>query len=202
MIEKEIFENKRVVVFDLDGTIVRLEVDWETLKQTLSKKFIQVHGGNHSFKSVSECLSKIVKLNDIALLESFFKIILQYEMEKIHETRPIEETLFFINNLNLFGVKDNVKMAILSLNMRDTIIKSLEITKIKDHFECIVGREDVRHWKPNPEGLLKIKNYFGARKDEIIYFGDMEKDIITGKNSGIDTFRINDLIKFVKKKKK
>jgi phosphoglycolate phosphatase len=202
MIEKELFENKRVIVFDLDGTIVRLDVDWETLKQTLSEKFIQIHGGNHSFKSVSECLSKVVKLNDIRLLESFFKIILHYEMEKIHKTQPIEETLFFIKNLNLFGVKDKVKMAVLSLNMRDTIIKSLEIAKIKERFEFIVGREDVRHWKPSPEGLLKIKNYFGAKKDEIIYFGDMKKDIITGKNSGIDALRINDLIKFVKKKKK
>ncbi|MHA2400604.1 MAG: HAD family hydrolase [Promethearchaeota archaeon] len=202
MITKELFKLKKIVIFDLDGTVVRLTVDWESLKHTLSKKFISVYSEDCSFKSVSECLSKVVEKNDIALLESFFEIILQFELENIQKTQPIDEIIYFINNFSSFGVKKNVKSAILSLNMRETIIKSLEIAKVEEKIDYIVGREDVRHWKPHPEGLLKIKHHFNAQKEEMIYFGDKKKDILTGKNSGIDAFWINDLIKLIRKKEK
>ena len=92
-------------------------------------------------------------------------------------------------------------MAILSLNTRKTIISSLKLAKIYNKFEIIVGREDVRKWKPNPEGLLKIQNHYNVRSEEMIYFGDLRKDVLTGNNAGIDAFLINDLISLVNKKR-
>jgi pyrophosphatase PpaX len=92
-------------------------------------------------------------------------------------------------------------LAILSLNTRETIISSLKLTKIYNKFDIIVGREDVRKWKPNPEGLLKIQKHYNARREEMIYFGDLRKDVLTGNNAGIDAFYINELISLVHKKK-
>jgi phosphoglycolate phosphatase len=199
MIKKELLRNKRVIVFDLDGTVVRLAVDWDSLKHLLSEKYSEIYGEYCSFSSVSECLRTIVDKNDNATLEDFFKIILQYELENIENTQPIREIIFFINNLELFGVNNSSKLAILSLNMRDTIKKALGIANLEEKFDFILGREDVKHWKPNPAGLLKIKDNFNVKKEEIIFFGDKKKDLLTGKNSGIDAFWIDDLIKLVKK---
>ena len=195
------FKDKKVIVFDLDGTIVRLSVEWTSLKNKLKNEYSKLYDESCSFESISACLSKIVERNDNHVLESFFNIIRQYELERIQKTQPIEESVFFINNTELFGVKENTKLAILSLNTRRTIIYSLKLAKIYKKFDFIVGREDVRKWKPNPEGLLKIQNHYNVEKEEVIYFGDLRKDILTGTNARIDAFHISSLITLVNKKR-
>lgn len=194
------FKDKKVIVFDLDGTIVRLSVEWVSLKNKLMNDYSKIYDESCFFKSVSACLNKVVERSDNHVLESFFKIIRKYEIEKIQETQLIEESVFFIKNKELFGVKENTKLTILSLNARRTIISSLKLAKIRSKFDFIIGREDVRKWKPNPEGLLKIQNHYKVRKGEMIYFGDLRKDILTGENARIDAFLINDLISLVSKK--
>ncbi|MCJ7649765.1 MAG: HAD hydrolase-like protein, partial [Candidatus Lokiarchaeota archaeon] len=61
-----------------------------------------------------------------------------------------------------------------------------------------IGREDVRKWKPEPEGLFRIKEKFNANTEQMIFFGDMEKDIDAGKAAGVDSFFIDTLIKIVR----
>lgn len=193
------FEGKKVIIFDLDGTVVHLAADWMSLKKKLVDKYRKIYIEDYSFDSVSACLSNIVKKSDYDILETFFDIIRQYELDNIEENKPIEETIFFINNLELFGVKSTTKLAILSLNTRMTIIESLKLANISDKFNFLVGREDVRKWKPDPEGIYKIKDHYGIKKEEMIYFGDLQKDVLTGNNAGIEVYFIDDLIRLVKK---
>ena len=195
--KKLLFKDKKVIVFDLDGTIVRLAADWTTLKNILLEKYSKLYDEKCSFESISACLSKIVERGDEEILKNFFNIIKHYELENIRDNQPIEETIFFINNKELFGCNKDAKIAVLSLNTRDTIIKSLELANILNEIDLIIGREDLRKWKPDPEGLLKIQEYFKIKKENMLYFGDMEKDILTGKNAGIEAYLINALIQLV-----
>ena len=73
MIKKGIFNTKKVIVFDLDGTVVRLPVNWDSLKQLLSKKYTEIYAEHCSFSSVSECLSTIVDKNDMVTLENTWR---------------------------------------------------------------------------------------------------------------------------------
>jgi len=170
------FSNKRFIIFDLDGTIVKLNVDWVALREKLLNDYKKIYSENCSFESISACLNKVVEKDDEEVLEKFFKIICQYELENIHATQPMIETVFFINNLETFGIDKSVKLAILSLNIRETIITSLKLAKIFVKFDLIIGREDVRKWKPDPVGLLRIQDFYKAKKEEMIYFGDLKKD--------------------------
>jgi HAD superfamily hydrolase (TIGR01549 family) len=196
------FKDKKAIVFDLDGTVVNLAADWMSLKKKLFDMYKNVYNEVCLFESVSACLSNIIEKGDIEILENFFDIIRKYELENIQENKPIEETIFFINNKEEFGVKEDTKLAILSLNTRLTIIKSLKLANIMDKFDFCVGREDVRKWKPDPEGIHKIQVQFGLKKEEMIYFGDLKKDILTGENAGIDVFYIEELINLVKQRKR
>jgi phosphoglycolate phosphatase len=196
------FENKTIIVFDLDGTIVHLDTDWHHLKILLSKRYAKLYEGEKcEFEHISACLSQVVKKNDEIELSHFFDMILDYEMKNIRNNKEIEETVFFINHLELFGVKKETKLAILSLNMRDTIMTILKLANLTQRFDLIMGREDVRAWKPNPFGLLEIQKYFNVKKDEMIYFGDTETDTKTGNNAGIEVHLVKELINLVKSKK-
>ncbi|MBA7514897.1 Phosphoglycolate phosphatase [subsurface metagenome] len=200
MPEKKIllFKDKKVIVFDLDGTIVRLAADWHSLKNVLNDRYSEHFQDGRQFTSISSCLSEIVEKGDEAELQRNFDVIKQYELDNIEKNEPIEETIYFINNTKLFGVKRGTKLAILSLNTRQTIKKSLELARISDKFDFILGREDVRSWKPEPEGLLRIMEHYKVNKEDMIYFGDLEKDLATGANAGIEAHYIDDLINLVK----
>jgi phosphoglycolate phosphatase-like HAD superfamily hydrolase len=200
MLDLTLLQNKKVIVFDLDGTIVNLTADWPTLKNILKNRYIKLFGNSCEFRSISGCLSTIAEKQDEQELQNFFDIIRTYEMKNIHETVPIGEIVYFIKHKEQFGIKELTKFAILSLNTRMTIKKSLELAGIEDQFDLIIGREDVRSWKPEPEGLFKIKTHFNIEKQDMIFFGDLEKDIKTGKNAGIEVYYIDDLITVIKKK--
>ncbi|TET60562.1 MAG: HAD family hydrolase [Promethearchaeota archaeon] len=193
------FEAKKVIIFDLDGTIVNLTADWMSLRDVLVEKYREIYEEQCDFERISKCLDTIVEKKDEEILEQFFDIIRQYELENIKDTQLIEESIFFINNKELFGIKNKVKFAVLSLNTRRSIIRSLELANIHNKIDLIVGREDVRRWKPAPDGLIKIQKYYKVSKKEMIFFGDLENDLLTGKNAGIEAYLIDDLIKFLNK---
>jgi HAD superfamily hydrolase (TIGR01549 family) len=195
------FKHKKVIIFDLDGTIAKLAVDWGHLKRLLTKRYNDVYGEDCEFVHISACLDQVVEKGDEVELERFFKILEDYEMKSIKENKYIEESIFFINNLSKFEVPKEIKLAVLSLNTRKTIIESLKLGDIFEKIDFIIGREDVRKWKPNPEGLLIIKEHYKVKSEEIVYFGDLEKDIITGNNAGIETHLISELINLVNEKK-
>ncbi|MHA1758944.1 MAG: HAD family hydrolase [Promethearchaeota archaeon] len=196
------FYNKKVIVFDLDGTIIKLNVNWDELKKTLSERYYEIYNEKHyKFESVSACLSFIVEKGDEQELNNFFDIIRKFEVAGVSSSTPIEETIYFIKNKSEFNINNTVKFSVLSLNTRACINEALKKAGIQKEIDYIVGREDVRHWKPNPEGLLKIKDHYGINKKEMIYIGDLQKDIETGKNAGIDAILIDDIKKLVRMKR-
>lgn len=195
------FEAKKVIIFDLDGTIVNLKADWMSLRDELVEKYREIYEEQCDFERISKCLDTIVEKKDEEILEIFFDIIRQYELENIKDTQLIEESIFFINHKELFGIKNKVKFAVLSLNTRSSIIRSLELANIHNKIDLIVGREDVRRWKPAPDGIIKIQKYYKVSKKEMIFFGDLENDLLTGKNAGIEAYLVDDLIEFVNKVK-
>ncbi len=192
------FTGKKVIVFDLDGTIVRLAADWYSLFKVLSSRYTKKYRETINYKSMSAILSKIVEKGDEEELQLNFNLMQQYELEHITSTEPIEETIHFVNNKESLGVSHNAKLAVFSLNTRSTILKSLELAGILDKFEFFVGREDVRSWKPEPDGLLKILDHFKVDAKEMIYFGDDEKDILAGANAGVESYYIDTVINYVR----
>ncbi len=196
------FTDKKVIVFDLDGTIVRLAADWHSLRKALITRFTEKNQETINLKSMSAILSRIVEMDDEEELQLNFNLIQQYELENITRNEPIKEIIYFINNKEFFGVSPNAKLAVFSLNTRSTILKSLKMAGILNKFAFFVGREDVRKWKPEPDGLLKILDYFKVYAKEMIFFGDSEIDILAGANAGVESHYIDTLINHVRNIKK
>jgi len=192
-------KSKKLIVFDLDGTIVKLAADWYSLLKALNTRYSKKYKERGHFNSISGLLNEIVARGDEEELQHNFNTIQQYEFENITKNEPIKEVIYFINNKELFGVNSAVRFAVFSLNTKATIIKSLQLARIAKEFEFFIGREDVRAWKPEPEGLLKIRDHFQMFSEDMIYFGDLKKDLLAGANAGVESYFISDLIKLVKK---
>jgi len=192
-------KSKKLIVFDLDGTIVNLAADWHSLRKKLNARYSKMYKEQGQFSSMSGLLNDIVSRGDEEELQNNFSIMQQYELENITKNEPIKEVVHFINNLEFFGVNSTTKLAVFSLNTRATIIKSLQLAGVANKFEFFIGREDVRAWKPEPEGLLKIRDHFQVLNEDMIYFGDLKKDLLAGANAGVESYFISDLIKLVKK---
>jgi len=195
------FERRKAIVFDLDGTIVKLNVNWRELKNLLSRRFYDLYGVHYEFRSITECLMKVLEKEDEKEFANLLNIIEQFELKNIKKGAYLEDTLFFINNLELFSISEGTKLAVLSLNMRKTIMETLKNANLCKKIDYIVGREDLRRWKPKPDGLLKVQEHFNLKSEDLIYFGDLQKDLDTGKNAGIDAFFIDDLIQHVNEKR-
>lgn len=65
----------------------------------------------------------------------------------------------------------------------EQILERYNATKLID---LIVGAEDVKIEKPNPEGLLWVVDRLGLDKKQVLYVGDSIVDVQTAQNAGVD----------------
>lgn len=89
-----------------------------------------------------------------------------------------EETL---GNLKKAGVK----IAILTNKPHPAALRANDIFFKKYGFDCVVGQTDGVPLKPNPQAVYKILDELGVEKEECLFVGDGETDVVTAKNAGL-----------------
>ena len=169
------FRQYELVVFDFDGTIADLEVDWTALKKELSGYY----GVNIS--QISGRLDAFIDSLPDDERRAAYKIVERYELENINNTRPITKTIKIIMGLS------GHRLAVFTTNTKAAIEKALNGLGIYDRFEMIVCKEDVKKHKPDPEGLLRILKTTGVPAERAVYIGDRQKDVDAGEAAGIRT---------------
>ncbi len=90
----------------------------------------------------------------------------------------------------LIKLSKKVKLAILTNNKStyaEDILKKFNLYK---YFNTIIGFNDVKENKPNPEGILKILDGWHLKNENIVFIGDMTSDIIAGKAARVYTIAV------------
>lgn len=99
-----------------------------------------------------------------------------------------------VENTSLYeGVKDTLTnlrdngyiCAIVTTKFHYRIEQILNKHNASDLIDVIVGAEDVKIEKPNPEGLLWLIDYLGVEKTDILYIGDSVVDTKTAENAKV-----------------
>ena len=120
-------------------------------------------------------VNNLKKFNE-KLQENFNSI---RDKTKLHD--GVKETLLDLK-------EKGKKLAIVSTSKKqDVVIPILKREKLENLFDVILGKEDVKEYKPSPEIIYKALELMNGKKEVAIIIGDSGKDVNAGKNAGIAT---------------
>lgn len=99
-----------------------------------------------------------------------------------------DRTIFYPEALPLIKkLKENNKqVGIISTKQSRIIRESTDKYNVTDLFDIIIGMEDIRMTKPDPEGILLAIQKLSAQPQKTIYFGDNTIDAKTALNVNVD----------------
>lgn len=181
------FNNKKVILFDLDGTLIDSVPDLavavnhmlEALgRETFSEDVIRYWVGNGAQVLVKRALSgeSIVDENlDLALFEKALDIFLTFYAQNLAiTTEPYPNVTSTLNALKEMGYR----LAIVTNKPFDFVGPILESLNLSDLFEFYVGGDSLAQKKPYPMPLLHICEKLGVTVDECVMVGDSKNDIL------------------------
>lgn len=160
------------LVYDLDGTLVELAVDWEAVTAdaaaVLSAQGVDTDG--MGLEAILDCADQLGYRDRVEA------VISNHERAGARESRqlPLAETL-----------PADVPVAVCSLNAEGPVRLALEIHDIDDHVSTVVGRDTVDTHKPDPAPLLSSIEALPADPTAVVFVGDTERDEQTAKRAGV-----------------
>lgn len=174
---------KTCILFDFDGTLIDTN---RITRKGLDVFSMEIRGtelteAEHQMllgRPLEDQLAYLAPTDLPALLEAF-----KVWYKEAHET---EVTLFAGVNEVLESLKSyGYPMGIVTNNSRETVMAGLQQFGISDYFDCLVSCDDVRHRKPEPEGLFKAMTLMGYSPEDCIFIGDTKNDILAANAAGM-----------------
>jgi len=155
------------VVFDLDGTLVVQELDFDAMRREI---------GLPTGTPLLEALERM----DAAGREAAVAVLRRHELVAAETARLNPGVAAFLDWL----AECDVRRAVLSRNMREAVVKVLRRCGLS--FELVLASEDAPY-KPSPEGLWQICAAWGMAPAEVLMIGDYLYDVQAGRSAGTRT---------------
>lgn len=143
-------------------------------------------------------LDAIRKTIGLSLKETFFALTSSREESEAEQFARLfkqKADAVMVENTELYaGVKEvlqnlqtkGYKTAIVTTKFHYRIEQILEKFDALELIDIIVGAEDVKIEKPDPEGLIRTMEQLGLQKDEVLFVGDSLVDATTAENAKVD----------------
>ncbi|MVO98079.1 HAD family hydrolase [Paenibacillus lutrae] len=177
----------KAVLFDFDGTLAdTLPLSFAAFRSVfLNYENRQMSNEDiiHTFGPTEEGIIKLHitdKKSVHAAIEHYYEVF-----EKDFENQVVQspEMMDLLEQLAERGIK----LGIITGKSR----RCLDICSVKlgleGKFELSITGDDVVKAKPDPEGILKAIRQMGLTKEEVIFVGDSNADMMAGKSAGVVT---------------
>lgn len=160
------------LVYDLDGTLVRLRVDWDAVAADVAAIF------RDEAIDVEEpdLWEMLERADDHGLREPVENTIAEHERDGARRSVRLSSA----DDL----VSTDRPVAVCSLNCEAACRIALETHELVDHVETIVGRDSVSTHKPDPEPLLAAVRGLAVDPSETLFIGDSPRDEVTANRAG------------------
>ncbi len=154
-------DNIRVLVFDLDGTLVKLPVDWNSVVQQLS----EVVG-----KKVNSVLGVLNQYFNTSLYSRINKVLEVHELKSINELEILDNSVSLLRKLS-----NRYRVSIVTMQSRRVAREVVHRMGISDIIDTILAREDARNRIEQLSYLLKILD---VPSQNVLFIGDKVLDVI------------------------
>lgn len=186
---------KRLVIFDLDGTLLNTIADLavatnEALRAmgypTHAEEVIQTFVGN----GVSKLLERSMPLDkrteeNIALVRRHF--MAYYDQHNADLSTPYPGIADMLSRLQ----EDGVMLAVASNKYQSATEKLIARYFPHINFVCVLGQRQGIPVKPSPDIVLEIMEKANVSRSDTLYVGDSGVDMQTACNAGIDSVAVS-----------
>lgn len=207
------FKGKKVIIFDMDGTLIDSVGVWNTVDIELIRKL----GCQEELNEFEVQQQRDNKLREFSKSENPYIDYCQFLNMKYDCNLTGEETLKLRYDIaqdylkNKIDYKENVPEFLKLLKSKGYTLVIASTTRrnnmniycnenkniinkanINDYFSIVYTREDAKEIKPNPEIYLKVVNELNVNKEECLIFEDSLIGIEAATNAGIDVVAMYD----------
>jgi len=175
----------KAVIFDLDGTLVKFNLDYKTVRAE-TKQILIKEGFPASIFSLDESIFDMLQKAQLymknngkketeitTIREAIFKLAERYELEAARNTELLpgaSETLKMLKKMKL-------KLGLFTINCTtatDYMLKQLQLARF---FKAVATRDCVEMVKPAPEHLTTVLKMLNVKPEETLVIGDGVSDM-------------------------
>jgi Predicted phosphatases len=178
----------RAVVFDFDGTLVSRPYKDFTIMHTRAREALLPFAPDLPPKLTGPILEDIDRICGGLEPDAAFRAR-QAAMRAIEgvevETASLCEVFPFVLPMLAFLKTRGIAVGIITRNCPTAVFTAFP--SVREHFPCLLTREDVDKVKPHPSHLLRALAMLGCEPGSSLMVGDHSMDIRTGKAAGTYT---------------
>jgi phosphoglycolate phosphatase len=169
------------VVYDLDGTLVHLNVAWDAVRADVADTYREcgIDPGDRDLWT----LFGEARANGLA--SDVEETMASHEREGARTSRrlPLADAL----------PPESRPVGVCTLNCETAAHVALDVHDLADDVEAVVGRDTVDEHKPHPEPLLAAIDRLGLAPEAVVFVGDSERDEETATAAGTAFEYVSDL---------
>lgn len=159
------------VVYDLDGTLVELTVDWGAVAEDVAG-VLRDHGVDPGNRGLWRMLELSGKAGHRDAVE---RAITSHEETGARRSRRLALA---------DGLPHEVPVGVCSLNAESACRIALDVHGIDTAVGPVVGRDTLTSAKPDPAGLLRVIDDLGVDPASAVFVGDSQRDAETAQRAG------------------
>ncbi|PSP72778.1 phosphoglycolate phosphatase [Halobacteriales archaeon QS_3_64_16] len=177
------------IVYDLDGTLVRLAVDWGAVASDVDRVL-----RNQGVDPPEGLWTMLEFADSNGYREVVEATIAEHEREGARRSErlalaaalaeEIEQERGERGDDDERSERSEIPIGICSLNCESACRLALETHELADRVGSVVGRDSVSTYKPDPEPLLATIEALGATPERTLFVGDSERDERTAARAG------------------
>ncbi len=176
----------KAIIFDMDGVLFESHDAWVKVfnksREHFGLKPISVEEFDKNCWSVDSSIvvPRYFQGKSTKDVTSYYdKIFLEF-IDDVILTKKAKETLEGLK-------KRKIRLAIATNTYHKQAERILKVMGLRKYFEVIVGADDVRIGKPEPDIIYKAVKELGLKISEIVFIGDNKIDMQTCENARCST---------------